>query len=570
MIIEKGKKYVAMVLDRHYIGPETFIFSCNHAIIGEIDPDTGVFIDRKGNKYNPVISNESIKSEIPYAYNCVLELNKLKTLYDAPSIKDSLKDYEDKYKECIYFVSKTNDGKHYLVTQTLEEWRERALKQVENNDIEVGNVQTDEDEIGSEYERLIIDIINNKYNNKELKKIKRELIEHQDWIENSLETLDLQMEAMQEHESFTEYVDKKKKKEKQETPKPKEDLEEETPVEETVKKETERIDIDEVFNNVTKTLIAQDEPALRVITEIVRKEVEDEEKSKGILLTGQSGSGKTLLMSLIAKYIDRPFMKVNSTRLTVPGYVGKDIEEVLWDLFIECGRDLDRAEKAIIFFDEIDKKGSDKKSDVSGQGVLNVLLPFIEGSEYDACADIKNSSNKIKMNTSNMTVILGGAYTDVYKKLIQKNEIGFGGNIYEKPTYREATTEDFVKYAGMTDEFMGRVNVVKLNDLDVEDIKRILDESDTSQIKIQERIFDKIGVKITFTDGCKTEIAKRAIEKKTGARGLNKIVSDTTWKAFKEVYSNAGTYREVIINENTVDDPENYQLVKRRGRKKKN
>ena len=140
------------------------------------------------------------------------------------------------------------------------------------------------------------------------------------------------------------------------------------------------INLEELYKNVTKTLIAQDEPTRRVITEIARKEQYPSSKKRALLITGPTGSGKTKMMELISKYLDRPFYKVDSTQLTIPGYVGKDLEEVLWDLYVKCGRDADRAEHAIIFFDEIDKKGSSRKDDVSGKGVLNVLLPFIEGS----------------------------------------------------------------------------------------------------------------------------------------------------------------------------------------------
>ena len=116
----------------------------------------------------------------------------------------------------------------------------------------------------------------------------------------------------------------------------------------------------------------------------------------------------------------------------------------------------------------------------------------------------------------------------------------------------------------MTDEFMGRVTVIKLNDLDVDDIKRVMLESDESAMKIQEEIFKKLGVKLTFTDGFTTEIAKQAEKKKTGARGLNGIIDAATWQAFEEVYKHQGDYEEVVLDENTVEDSSNYQLVKKK------
>ena len=582
--MEKTKKYVAMVMDRHYVGPESFIFTCNHAVVGEIDENTHIFKDTKGHEYSPILNSELLKSEIPYAYNNVYELSALKKVLNERPIKDCLKEYEYSCKKIIYYVSNTTEGIPFSVGINVDSFHQNAehaiiidkmkrdgeLPEDYDEQSELEKEETDEDQ----FTRLIIDVINKKYSVKELQEIKKELEENQNGIESALETVDLQIEAMQAHEEFTVYADKKKRKEMKDNTEEKEEQEEikEEEKEEVKEEIDEEIDIEDLYNKVTKTLIAQDEPAYRVITELARKGMHDVKKKEAILLTGPTGVGKTKLMDLIAKYINKPFMKVNSTKITIPGYVGKDIEEVLWDLFIQCDRDLEKTESAIIYFDEIDKKGSEKKSDVSGQGVLNVLLQFIEGSEYDACADMKNSNNKVKIDTSKMTVILGGAFTDVYKKLLEKNSIGFGGNLYDKPTYREATTKDFVELAGMTDEFMGRVTVIKLNDLDVEDIKKVLIDSDESQIKIQEEIFEKLGVKITFTDGYLTKIAKEGLDKKTGARGLNGIIDASTWKAFAEVYkkSNRGKYKEVIITEETAEDSSNYQLVKKRGRKKKN
>ena len=268
-------------------------------------------------------------------------------------------------------------------------------------------------------------------------------------------------------------------------------------------------------------------------------------------------------MSLIANQLDKPFIKIDATQITIPGYVGKDIEEKLWELYEKSGRNVKRAEQAIVFFDEIDKKGSDKKSDVSGQGVLNVLLPFIEGSTYDATPNVQMKRQSVPINTANMTVVFGGAFSDVYKNLLVQNQMGFGGVISKKPTYRKATTKDFVDKAQMTDEFMGRVTVIRLNDLEVEDIKRVMLESDESALKIQEDIFKKLGVKITFTPGFVERVAKNAYDKKSGARGIDSVVDDCTWKAFDEVYSHPGDYEEVIIDEKAVDSPENFQLVKK-------
>ena len=265
-------------------------------------------------------------------------------------------------------------------------------------------------------------------------------------------------------------------------------------------------------------------------------------------------------MRLIAKYLDKPFLKVDATQLTIPGYTGTDIEEVLWRLYESCGKNKEKAENAIIFFDEIDKKGSDRKDDVSGQGVLNLLLSFITGTEYMATASTKHPSEIVRIDTSNMTVILGGAFTDVYKKYNTQ----ISGFTREDPKEKKSPTmQDFVDKGMMTDEFMGRTSIVKMNELDIDAIKRIMLESDESAVLIQQQIFDKLNVKLTYTDGYIDALAKAAYKKKTGARGLNTEVDNTTWCCFDEVYSNPGVYKEAILTEKTVENPKEYQLVKK-------
>ena len=387
-------------------------------------------------------------------------------------------------------------------------------------------------------------------------------------LENLLDTLNLQIEASEKGESFVKLKNEKKQKELEETFENVKDDKKKEGISEDKKDDeicifTDRIDLIKILNAIKKTLIAQDDPARMVITEIARKEQEPKLKERGILLTGQTGVGKTKLMSLIAKNLDRPFYKIDATKLTVPGYVGTDIEEELWKLYVNCGKDLNKAEHAIIFIDEIDKKGSDKNSDISGKGVLNTLLPFFEGTEYDACESVKTSTQKVKINTSNMTIILGGAFQSMYDNLKGKKEIGFkleSPNEQEKNVEeKKAETEDFEK-AGIPKEFVGRIDVIKLNDMDVNSIKRVIKESDESALHMQEKIFKQLGVKLTSSEEFLNKIASEAVRRKTGARGLNTVIEAATREAYFDVYTKPDEYSEVILTEETAEDPKKYIL----------
>ena len=483
------------------------------------------------------------------------------TLENTVSLKEAVVQYERLCKEYIHFIGIDEKGEAFytVLTNDFLHQLSQMISSKNGDDYDSEYETTFEEDMNE----LMEAIIEGKFTLNQLKEMRARFNNDYEYIEAMIETLDIQISSI-EDDLFEKVPVKEKPKTKVKPIAKKKEVQ--PKVEKKKSTEPKYINIDELFNKVTKTLIAQDEPARRVITELARKELDDRKKKEGILLTGPTGVGKTELMRLIAKHLDRPFHKINSTKLTSPGYVGKDIEEELWELYVKCGKDLKKTERAIIFFDEVDKKGSRRKDDVSGKAVLNVLLPFIEGSTYDACSDMRTAHEKVKIDTSNMTVILGGAYTDVYKNLIEKNGIGFNANItsLSKPKYRQATTKDFIDYGMMTDEFMGRVTVIKLNDLDVDDIKRVMLESDESAMKIQEEIFKKLGVKLTFTDGFTTEIAKQAEKKKTGARGLNGIIDAATWQAFEEVYKHQGDYEEVVLDENTVEDSSNYQLVKKK------
>lgn len=539
--------HIATIMLRHYISEGNFIYNLSHTVLGTIDEKNQIFKDSNDNEYLPITDKSILTSEIPYGYYNIISIDNIKeTLGSEMTLAEAIKEYEKQWQKYFYFVGRTKSGEIITFMFDLNRLKNEdsdepiSMPELKIQVIEESPFLQDQQGMNPDIAALIMELKDDIYTSEELKKIQKNLEDIKSDIEHTQEIITEKM-----FPGLAAQAAKTSKKEEQSK---------------TKVPEEKMLSINDVFSKVTKTLIAQDEPARRVITEIVRKELDPRKKKEAILLTGSTGVGKTELMRLIAKYLDKPFLKVDATQLTIPGYTGTDIEEVLWRLYESCGKNKEKAENAIIFFDEIDKKGSDRKDDVSGQGVLNLLLSFITGTEYMATASTKHPSEIVRIDTSNMTVILGGAFTDVYKKYNTQ----ISGFIRENPKEKELPTmQDFVDKGMMTDEFMGRTSIVKMNELDIDAIKRIMLESDESAVLIQQQIFDKLNVKLTYTDGYIDALAKAAYKKKTGARGLNTEVDNTTWCCFDEVYSNPGVYKEAILTEKTVENPKEYQLVKK-------
>lgn len=590
-----AKKYVATIMERIVLGDDNYIFYVSHPAIGTLDEKTQIFTDRNGSEFAKMLDPSLLMSEIPKAYYNLQDLDGLQNALGSKSLREAISDYAYYASKYLYYVTRNENNQVYTEYIDLDKMKSKFNEIVDlmissglninqgstffvnvnsntsknsssSSDADLSDDIIDEEDdsampyhgitsedIRSDIASLYLEIQEGVYSLNDLKRILENVLNQREDLEDLIMGLELQIEASEKGESLN--ILKKDENDVSEYRKSNEEDSDSIPV--TIKN---HLDLDEIFKKVTKTLIAQDEATKRVITEIARKEQSLDSKKRGLLITGPTGCGKTKMMELIAGCLDRPFHKIDATQLTVPGYVGKDIEEVLWDLYIKCGRDKDKAEHAIIFIDEIDKKGSDSNDDVSGKGVLNVLLPFIEGSTYNACESVKRQNEVVQINTRNMIIILGGAFNDVYKNLTEKGSIGFGSDGVGKKE-RKATTADFIEKGRMPDEFMGRVSVVKLNPLDVDAIKRVLLESDESAVKVQEKIFAELGVKITFGDDYINAIAEQADKRKTGARGLNTIVDETTWVAYNDCYTHLGEYDEIILNSETVSNPENYQKV---------
>ena len=337
----------------------------------------------------------------------------------------------------------------------------------------------------------------------------------------------------------------------------------------------------EIKSELDKHIIGQEDAkvsiAIAVYNHYKRMNIKSDVKiaKSNVLLLGPTGSGKTLIAQTVAKLLDVPFAIADCTSLTEAGYVGEDVENVLYKLLNAADGDVSKAEKGIVFLDEIDKiacsrLGANLSKDPSGEGVQQALLKLIEGTvaNVSSSGGRKNPNDKfIEINTENILFICGGAFQGLESIINKTTSIGFGANVEKEKektvgeAFKEVSTEDLIEF-GLIPELIGRLPiVVSLDELTEDAMVEILTKPKNSLVNQYKEIFKYDGVDLDFTTESLRDIARETMKRKTGARGLRGILEEILKQSMFTIPSDGDVVKCIVKEGGKID------LIRKEGQK---
>ena len=523
----------------------------NIKLVSEVSNVNGVEVTKKNIDFP--IKNSSILlgidefKSICFAKDYKEMKHKLKDILDLyDEGKKNVEELENKSK--IYKILKDIFNKNYdelleiddldLIKKRIEETKEKYIKVF----LKIESVQKDKDLV-LKYEKFLTDAYDN------LETVSK--INNLDGIKRGISSLKIS----DNNKSLAL---------------PKKDLEEQ--------KQNDKKDIDinikDMKTFLDQSIIGQEEAKRDVISTIaMNKKTNSSRNRTSCLLIGPTGSGKTLIVEEASKYLKIPMEIIDSTQLTMPGYIGANIEDYLEKLLMKADGNIEKAEHGIVVFDEIDKKGSNSNSDVSGKGVLNTLLTFIQGTTYNV--PYGGRDKKVSFDTSKLTIFATGSFTSVLSKLKNQiysgNSIGFFNSTDSKKDkqdikYFKMSIDDLEKYGDVPRELLGRItSITQLSGHTKESLKEILTNSNNSPLKAEKNKLDNSSIELLWSDKYPDSVAEEALKLKTGARSLKSIVEKSIKNLRWEALLNQDLYCGIVLTPESVTDNNQGYLIDKDG-----
>lgn len=548
------ENFVATLFKSVMINSDTYLFVPISVIEGKCSLDAGVFVDNLENSYyemSDAILNINANTNF---YGFAEEVQKIMKQFNTDNKVEAIKRYYEIIGENIYIgVAKEENYELEIISLSVDDLKELACGNLE---------ERNEEEISEDLkDKKVRLLLNEEGLNKllsmesidEIKKALNEMLEVSKELTEITKTLEKDFQSKQKT-SFVEPI---------------------VP--------SHNLNVQDMYNYITSKVINQDEAVKQILITFLMNNVAvnsgflNDLQLTRTLITGNTGCGKTLILESIIEYLERytkfniPMVKVPTSQLTAAGYVGMNLEDILEELVSKVtitnslNEKIRFAEKnGVVFLDEIDKKGSKDNGDVSGRSVLNALLQFIDGANYQIYSGQKYIGNPnitpSYFNTKYLNIFAAGAFTHVKDDLNRKT-IGFNGESKELIT--KLKPEDYITKGDMPIEFMGRFHqTVQLNPLGLNDLKDILNKSTASPILIESQKLDIRGVNLRWDESFIEEVAKKAYNLNMGARLLKTIIeqalAEIKWMSlldFKE--------RTVLVTKETVENPKQYRIIGR-------